>query len=356
MKYLKTINELNTEMITEKSNWQNYVIAFGLTFILGNAISNKFFPSTDKVVQSLIVDINSIPTETQKIYINNSREMIIKDIMINTRISEEDKVKVIREIRNIQIIATSEDNINKISKGTIACYLTYLDGDNNYQKAIFISNTRMREKNNSLSHEIFHLVDDILGSGNKFYSELTNIAEILDKDIITKTPLGIKKLEAKIKYFMENTKPRDRDGLKERATKEEPREVSQEEYDQIVELFEANKKRFILQIRDHIYADTEYMIKPSEIFVRYNGMKKFLLREGFIKDINDPVTKDIIKELFKSPLLDDLNNYEIDHFELLFFLNIDPSTDGETEEESKALNKLNSIVTNYKDYKNNNIA
>lgn len=349
------------EIINEKNaftNWKNYVIALGLTvFIIGNGISNKIEEKKERLenIYLLVNDINYKPSNEQQKYLDRIRMEIINDIKINNRISESDKESVIAEINNIKIIIVSKDNLDKISdKDIAACYIAYSDANLVKQKVIFIDKTQIIDSSITLKHELYHLVDNILGKGNGYYSQITDIVSILDKDIITKTPLGIKKLEDKLNFFI----------TRDRRTKAEIDSVRKASVNRIEKTTQSPERLAILKkvlINDFkalIYSNTEYIIDPSEVYVRYNGLRQWLLKANYIKDINEPITKKIIIDIFSSnDIIEDIMSDRMDHFELLFFLNINPRIETQTEEETNTLKKINSIVTNYSDYnKDSNIS
>jgi hypothetical protein len=50
-------------------------------------------------------------------------------------------------------------------------------------------------------HELRHLVDDVIGGSNS-YSEMDNVIDILDKDIISQNEKGKTKLRANIRIYV----------------------------------------------------------------------------------------------------------------------------------------------------------
>lgn len=361
MKYLYTREELITEKI-EFKKWRNYVLGIGVAFAILTYKLDQAKGEADKKqteldirynnLMNIINDINNTPTESEKIYLDQVKSEIIEEIKSSNKINRIDKEKVLKEIQNIRIIITSHKNINSVTdRGSNACYLRYVDTDETEKKIILVSRDRLNTNSVFVSHEIYHLVDNILGDKKSYYSEISQIVDILDKDIITKTPAGIKKVEDKINFFIKNTKKNTKKSDTIPNTIKTSKAKSKITEEEILKL----RTEIVTSLKNLIYASKDYMIEPSEVYVRYHGMKRWLLKNGYIKSVNDTITKKIIIDLFSTDLLENLGNDEIDYFELLFFLNIDPTNEAESQDESETLKKMNSIATNYSDYVKNNI-
>ncbi len=90
----------------------------------------------------------------------------------------------------------------------------------------------------------------------------------------------------------------------------------------------------------------KYLTSPHEVYARFHGLKRFLLKNGYIHSMNDKITQQHIIDLTAYPRF--LKNMaDFDFFELIFYLNIDFT--GKTESD---MTKANSIVANYNDYLN----
>jgi hypothetical protein len=94
--------------------------------------------------------------------------------------------------------------------------------------------------------------------------------------------------------------------------------------------------------------DREYLTSPSEVYVRFHGLKRWMIKNGYLKDMNDEITQDkIIQVLNNVDLVKDVNKYDLDFMEFLFYLDVDF-----TGKVPHDLKKVNSIVANYTDYLN----
>jgi hypothetical protein len=101
---------------------------------------------------------------------------------------------------------------------------------------------------------------------------------------------------------------------------------------------------------DAIFLDKknmDYLTSSSEIYVRFHGLKRWMIRKGYLKDMNSEITQDIIIKMMQSDDFYDLNTSKKDFFQLLFYMDVDFT--GKTKSD---MTKANSIVANYTDYIN----
>lgn len=354
MEHIKTIDELITEKF-EFKKWKYYIIGISIYAAIASypkfrevlGLKNKIDATT---MYKIIDDIESVPTPNQKVLIDKIKNSMIEEASANNKLNVSQRIKVIEAIQSIKVVMTSNKNVNLISDsevGAVACYMNYMDiTDRTRKRVILISEDRLKSNTLSLTHEMYHLIDDVLGNDIANYSEIAEIVGLLDKDIVMKNPVGIKKIEAKLDFFIEKSLERPR-------KKETKSDISKSKKPPLTEE-EANKmkKTIINSLKEFIYSNKDYMTLPSEIYVRFHGLKRWLVKEKFIKDVNDPITKKIIVDIFSnSDILANLQNDEIDYFELLFMLNLDITNDVQSEEDIKTLKKANSIVSNFSDYK-----
>jgi hypothetical protein len=128
----------------------------------------------------------------EEIYIDRIRKSLIDDIKYTNKMSESNKIKSIDEVNSIKFICVDKETIDAVTndKNTLGCYFKYIENEK-LVKVIFLDRGRFldTEKNDNginrtILHELRHLVDDVIG-GNNSYSEMNNVIDILDKDIIS---------------------------------------------------------------------------------------------------------------------------------------------------------------------------
>ena len=92
----------------------------------------------------------------------------------------------------------------------------------------------------------------------------------------------------------------------------------------------------------------DYLKSSSEIYVRFHGLKRWMIQNGYLMDMNDVITQEkIIQILSDTKIITTANKYNLDFVELLFYLDVDF-----TGKELHDFKKVNSIVANYTDYLN----
>ena len=178
------------------------------------------------------------------------------------------------------------------------------------------------------------MVDDLLVDGRKEYSELSNIVDILDKDIVLRNEAGERKIRKKVNDYIDimvkNTvAPED---LNSTVVKE----LSDELKDQYFDVIFLDKD------------EMDYLTSSSEIYTRFHGLKRWMIKNGYLKDMNSEITQDIIINMMKDKQFLNPKIIDKDFFQLLFYMDVDFT--GKTKSD---VSKLNSIVTNYRDYISN---
>ena len=95
--------------------------------------------------------------------------------------------------------------------------------------------------------------------------------------------------------------------------------------------------------------NNEYRSSPSEFYVRFHGLKKWMIDNGYLKDMNYQITQEKLIKVFNDKNASKaFFDFKIDFFEILFYMNVDMT--GKTKSD---VSKANSIVANYNDFKNN---
>jgi hypothetical protein len=338
MKHIKSINE--HEMINEGNiTWKHLLIGLGVVYTL-NTIKDEYSnkPMTNSDISLVINSIDSKPMAFEEIYIEKVKKVLIDDINSTNKMSESNKIKSIDEVNSIKFICVDKETIYKVANDDVlGCYFKYID-NGKLIKVIFLERGRFldtEKDDNGISrtilHELRHLVDDLIGGSNNSYSEMNNVVDILDQDIISNSEKGKIKLRENIRFYvMESVK--EKHGQVDFSSK------------RISKLVEEYVDNILTKIGDEKYV--LYITSPAEVYARFHGMKRWMIRHNYIENINSEIKQEHLIRLIKDP--DFLNNTTLDFYNLIFYLKVDLS--GKTKSN---MNKENSIVANYVDYINN---
>lgn len=322
------------DMINE--SLKNFLVSLGIIAGIGYGV-NKFHNDkhlSGKSIDAIVNDINSKPTTEESTFISEVKARLISDIDSEEKLSENEKKKVINTVKDINIVFVSSEHIAQIAekKDVVGVYFNYTF-DGKRHPIIVVDREKFKiDADPTVFHELRHLVDDALSDKGQ-YSEYAEITSLLDKDIISGSELGKKKLKAKIELYVDN-----HTGVK----------VSQIKPKKRAEYIKARNKvvnSLLWSMEDGI----EYRSSPSEFYVRFHGLKKWMIDNCYLKDMNDTITQEKLIKVFNDPNASKaFFDFKIDFFEILFYLNVDMT--GKTKSD---VSKANSIVANYTDFKNN---
>jgi len=340
-KYIKTIEEHSiNEELKFNSIWKGILIGLCIS-----AAYKHYFPTKKNItlgeMNSIVSDIDSQPNTQEKVIIDKIKNSLISDINQETEISVDKKKILLNAINTIPFVMVDTETIASITgkeKGTtLGCYFGYMDKNRNKLITIILVN-RERVKgvhfSETLLHELRHLVDDLLSNGKKDYSELTNIIDMLDKDIVLRNKEGEKKLRSKVNDYVD---------IMVRNTVD-PEDIG----DKKIKEISNNLKN---QYFDVIFLDKgkmDYLTSSAEIYARFHGLKRWMIKNGYLKDINSEITQDIIINMIQNKQFLNPKIIDKDFFQLLFYMDVDFT--GKTKSD---MTKANSIVANYKDYISN---
>lgn len=346
MKYIKSKEDY---LINEKIeiSWKELIIGLGIIYGINHYFGEERLPHmSGKEIDKTIYDINNAPSKEEDIFIKKIREDLISDIEETNNLDSIKKKRVISVIKNIKFVCVDTRTMQIIGedKGVMACYFRHFNEKMQQVSAIIVDRKRLSSLGASsiIIHELRHLVDDVL-AGESFdsedYSEFANIVDILDKDIVLGTPIGKKRLKQKIDFYSKNLVELAIGGkvedIKSEKGRKEVKDVEEEFRNNFLGMFDDEKT-------------TKYLTSPAEVYVRFHGLKRWMIKNGYLKDMNDIITQEkIIQILSDKKLLIEHNKYDLDFFEFLFYLDVDF-----TGKEPHDLKKVNSIVANYTDYLN----
>ncbi len=359
MKHIKNIKDfeaINEEIGLKKiwKDWKGYLIALGVVAGISNYTNIKALLGgklQNEEISDIVNDIENVPTGRNKILIDSIKTSLIDYIKSNKEITPSRRDSVIQAVNNVKIAIVPDRFAKGISGGDIiGCHFNYVDysipfdskqdiyhylregiilNDKFFNDGIFVKSDDDVKKL-AISHELWHLVDSNLGKvkGKEFdrYSDMLDLAKVLDKDIVTMTPSGKNKFDKKVKEFVKIRKSIGE--FKSRST------------DKVAD-----------EVKNILLGDMKYISDPAEVYVRYHGLKMWLYRKGYINSIDDNINKEhIMKALKDDDLINNFNNQHFDFFQLLFILNIDITDEKDTEGDIESLKNINSIVTNYREF------
>ena len=345
MKYIKSSEEYS---INEKIEitWKELLVGLGIIYGINHYSSDELPKMSTKDIDSVIVDINNAPTKQEDSFIRSIRQELINDIKSTNNLDSIKKQDIISAISDINFVCVNTETMEIIGRdrGIMAFYFRHFNENGQELRVVIVDKKRLNSlgENSIIIHELRHLVDDILSEDsldNSEYSEFTNIVDILDKDIVMQTPVGKKRLKEKIDFYSKK--------LVELAIGNKIDSIESEQGRRVAIESEKKFSNNFLSMFDN-KKDREYLTSPAEVYVRFHGLKRWMIKNGYLKDMNDQITQDKIIQVLNNPdLVKDINKYDLDFMEFLFYLDVDF-----TGKVPHDLKKVNSIVANYTDYLN----
>jgi len=341
MKYIKTINDYDRINEELDISWRQLLIGIGIMCTLRYYLKDTKI--TTKETDKIIYDISNKPTTNEEVLITKFKKDLINDISTTNKLDTINKDLIISKIKEIKFVCVDTETMEFIGgeKGVMACYIRHFDERGNKVKAIIVDKQRLNSLGSEqvVIHELRHLVDDIMSDKDIPYSEFTNIVDILDKDIVLQNDKGKKKLQSKIDFYSKQ--------LVEIAIKTKISDIKNPEGKKVaLDAVGSFEDQFQSMFDDKHTAD--YLTSPAEVYVRFHGLKRWMIQNGYLTDMNDIITQDkIIKILSDTRILTTGSKLNLDFVELLFYLDVDF-----TGKETHDFKKLNSIVANYTDYLN----
>jgi hypothetical protein len=124
----------------------------------------------------------------------------------------------------------------------------------------------INELKNTLTHELFHYVDFLTGNWSKINANTINL--IIDKENLTK-----EKLFNKLVLILLKKNP---DEIRDQGTYDALREVS-----------------------DRVYNEIDYYTSPKEMYARFQNLRQFMFKKGYLDSINSDITKESLIKLLE---------------------------------------------------------
>jgi len=296
---MKHIEDFN---INEKISWKSFLIIMGMTFA-GKYLSTNI--SAYKNMNYLYNQVNSeksVPTGDDKKKIEDIRQELILDIESSNLFQKSKKSWIIDSIKSIEFKIIDDRSIRNISGvSTNGCYI-YIAGikdkfplANKFSNQtslnnVIILNSDLFSNPNSfeiIQHELYHYLDQLIGKDNEKLSSNIDFGDFLDSEIDNDIDYAVYKYTA---IYCKST-----DGI----SKEKKRELEE-------------------MVKDEIKSSKSYITSQSELFARWKTFKSKLKREGYIKNINQRVDRNLVIKYCQ----DKLGNIYIDDVSLLFYLKL----------------------------------
>ncbi len=345
MKYIKKVDEYSiNEELKIKMNWRGFLLGICIiaTYRYYSSLHKEKKNITLSEMNQIIADVDNKPDEREKSAINKIKNSLISDLKQDNRISDDERKKLINAINSIPFVLVDSETIELITgkRTTLGCYFGYMDTvRNKVVTIILVDKERVKlgvHFDETILHELRHLVDDVLSPDIKnSYSEISNIVEILDKDIVMRNEEGKRKLKEKVNFYANKVAYNllnDKSRINTPKIKEDIKDFAKDYY-------------------NIIYLDEKtmnYLTSPDEVYARFHGLKRWMIKNGFLRDMNDQITQELIIRMLSDEKMSDENIIKKDFFQLLFYMNIDFT--GKTKSD---MTKANSIVANYRDYISN---
>jgi len=299
MKYIKEFN--NYEEINEKIKFKDIALYLSILFA-GHTTYNTF--NTYKEINKLYTIVNSASydgTSEQKQLINNLKKDIIEQVRISPRFNKDIKSYILDSLQNITIKFANSTGKNIVKEKTGALYMNFgklkkalsntliyypiFKMNSTSVENIIIVNKKYENDEdlpNMLVHEIYHYVDALLGQKNDLSKEL-NLSQFIDKNV--------------------DNQARKYSSIYGRKFSETSPDI----------------KKLLKELSIKTISNIEYLKSSEEIFARWKTFKSYMIKKGYIKDMNSPVDN----ELFMKYIT---NIKSINSEDLEFLLVIDWST------------------------------
>lgn len=299
MKYIREFNQY--EQIDEKITFQEIAMYFALLLASYNTytVYNNY-----KEINKLYTIANSASydgTIEQKHQIDSLKKNIIEQIRISPKFDKNIKPYILDSLQNVTI-KFADPTGNLIKKRTGAFYMKLSNFENSLKNSIYsplltinktsIENIIIVNKKyendgdlvNVLVHEIYHYVDMLLGQKTTLSKEL-NLTQFIDKNVKNKNKDYIsRKFMSIIGKDIDNISPK--------------------------------AQRLLKKLSNTVSDQNEYLTSSSEIFARWKTFKSYMVKKGYIKDMNSPVSTELFKEYISS-------NSNLEPYDSEFLLAID---------------------------------
>lgn len=280
------------QQIDEKISWQNLIIALGITAF---SVVNYREYNTLKKIYKAVNSEQSIPSKSDSLIIEKIRLEVIEKIRTSNIFNKFNKSFILDSISKVDFRVVESIDFTRESNG---CYIN-LKRMKDLRKNVLLDvpskdnfiviERRVLSKKNAystISHEIYHYFDKLLGKDDYKYSHDIKLDTFIDKNLENK------------KYCLKKIS-----GLIGAPVEEKDKKAHNLLLD---ELYKALK------------SEKNYYNNTSEIFVRYKTLKDDMIRLGIINNVNSKITAtEILILLDKYTFLD-----RLDILPYLFYLDL----------------------------------
>lgn len=242
----------------------------------------------EKKSELIIKDVISTYQDANLIF--NTEVQYARNIAIKKASKFTDSTEIFNKIKSIPVkIGTIIENNNSDAqfisdiKGTVCIIL-------NKETVHLLDSAKLK---NTLTHEFFHYVDYLIGKWSKINEKTINL--VINKSLANSPESS----RAKLIYILFGIEQEDRF-----------KHSNPEIYDMLDEYTK------------DICENADYYTSHSEIYVRFQNLRKYMYENGIINDINSYITKDNLLDLLNSDLWQ-LFKSDSDIIPLLIFMNFD---------------------------------
>ena len=297
-------------------------------------VNNKFYTDIINEIRcesnTLNSEVFNKPTKEQNILIDSVRSEIIKDIQISNKLTDKEKDMLINGLIKIPVYVDSLKTDSKTKTSYDGIYINNPCVKHGNSKFIIIDQSVFdRDYRYVLLHEFRHYIDNLLIYDDSVYntwSDKYHIKRVLDQKILDDNYYSYYTLRSKIRSVAEYSL------------------LANTYKDSIPELHNKYKEFLEDKVLFFMLKNKKYITSNSEIYVRVYIMKKWLIDNGAMKDINEPITEEHIKYiLLRNPIDLGVNvSTDIQFFELFFYFDIDINME-KKEFRINNINDLNNI-------------
>lgn len=306
-----------------------FLVIFNITIYINSRLYTKLIKEIgcDTINKEFNFE-KHLPTPEQAKLIKVVKNEMINDIIISAKLSENEKTKIINTITTIPIYVENMKNISKEFSNYEGVYIHNhcIKGENS-RYILLESDIFNRNYRYVILHELRHLVDNILINGDSTYNTWSDkflIKKVLDQKLLDDNYYS---------YYMLREKVR---GVSKYSS------LANVYKDSLPELNDRYKQLVEDEIMHILLRSKKYVTSNSELYVRIYIMKKWLIDNGAMKDINEPINEEHIKFILTKNPIDLGTKNDIQFFEIFFFFNIDMDFD-KKEYTINNINDLNNI-------------
>lgn len=261
-------------MIVQK--FKNYSVDEGLKLrptdiLLGLAILGNLIIYGYKISNNDIEDVRKLYHMGSTNEYNHIKKSLISSIRSSSRIDESIKELVIDSLESVKIIKIDMSRIKFMENNELnGCFIS-IDLDSNINNLIIVSDLLTDDEISPvIIHELYHYVDNLMGENGKSWSQLNELKNIVNLKYLSDSQT-FKKRVAEINDLMFVS--RNSSDIK-------------------------HKEELTTDVVNGIWPKKDYYYSEKEIFVRFQNLKMWLVKNCHLKSMDDCITKESLSHIF----------------------------------------------------------